>query len=1396
MGRNRKRAVWHKGVAVVLFTCLCFALLSATPVSAATETVNTFGALQTALLNENTTEIIVTAAIALPNGTVIDGKGKTVRAPVTGTNAAGITNAGATDINIFTVASGATVSISNLTILGGAKSAISNRGTLTLTSVNLMQSGSASAIGGGINNAGTGKALLKQCRIMRNIADYGGGFLNGGTLVFDGCTISENRNIGDGAKGGGGGQNNSTLYAVNTTFANNQSSEIGGAINNFGGTIYAGSCAITGNLTTDSSATAGGGIGNNNGTVYLVNSIAMDNYYNANNSGNSLSDIGFFSGIKVSAFYSIYGVSTGTFSSSTDTRQLGSTADVFNRYVDTSLLDKNGNSGGNNFRRPALVGGAPLLSASSAATTGGTNIYFEYNAALTDIRFGYGPDGNNITKLTTNQPAATALVTTYQDGTARAAGVVGPVGPTSDIYYTVALLPSANGSCAGASVFGDTYKQGETATVSAEPNSGYWFEKWEFKKGVNKPANLAIPVYAFQVTEDVTLQPVFKAKPAPADVDKYQLLFDANYPPSGARAGACPPTTYPDISDYVLVPANPGMLTCENHAFSHWNTQADGLGTSYAGGSWIQLIYDSPITLYAQWTNLTNDERSLTYDANFPANTAGFQSGTAPADVKNQLVTTVTLADKGDLACAGYTFGGWNSAADGTGKTTQPGELFDLTQTNNTVYALWVPLTRTVTYNGNGSTGGSVPAAQSGTGLSYIVAGNSFTRTGYTFAGWNTAASGTGGTAYAVGSTYTFGLADNTAATLYAQWSPNANVATLTYDANCTGFTGAKPSDQKNAAGTLAVTVSGNGTLARAGYDFDGWNTLADGSGDNYAAGSTITLAVGSNTLYAKWKIRANSSTLQYNANAVDATGTPPSDQKNGASSFNVTVAGAGTLARTNYTFAGWNTAANGSGAGYTAGSTYAITPGGTETLYARWTLNADIATLTYNANGATAGSVPNEQKNAAGSLAVTMSDNTGSLVRDGYVFGGWNTLANGSGADYAANGSMTLSIGANILYAKWDNPQPNTRWLAYSGNGADGGGPIADTKNGATATVSVATNTFTRTEYVFTGWNTAADGSGTDYLEGANFVLAAAGETMLYAQWEIESGHRTLTYDDNDATGGSAPAAQSNATGSFDVTVSGNTGSLVKTGFLFAGWNTQADGLGNTYAANSTYALTSATNVLYAKWDNPQPNTRQLVYDGNGASSGVAPDATFNGSTATVSVAGNTGATPLHKLGMVFAGWSTAADGTGTVYQPGEDLILEASVTRLYAVWKNPPAGSRTLLFDANGATRGNAPSAISNGVTATVTLPGNIDLARDGFTFAGWNTAADGSGKMWQSGDSFVLDRDSQTLYAIWSLKPGIPVTGDTGGIVAYACAALLSLLGMCALLVIRPTPSFRRR
>jgi uncharacterized repeat protein (TIGR02543 family) len=145
-----------------------------------------------------------------------------------------------------------------------------------------------------------------------------------------------------------------------------------------------------------------------------------------------------------------------------------------------------------------------------------------------------------------------------------------------------------------------------------------------------------------------------------------------------------------------------------------------------------------------------------------------------------------------------------------------------------------------VSYNANGGSG--APSAQTKWhGTTLKLSTSKPTRTGYTFAGWATSASGS--VAYAAGANYTA----NTGATLYAKWT--AITYKVTYNAN--GGTNA-PAAQTKTYGTNLTLTSSKPT--RTNYTFKGWGTSASSTTIAYAAGASYT-ANAAATLYAIWEL-------------------------------------------------------------------------------------------------------------------------------------------------------------------------------------------------------------------------------------------------------------------------------------------------------------------------------------------------------------------------------------------------------------------------------------------------------------------------------------------------------------------------------------------------------------
>ena len=169
-----------------------------------------------------------------------------------------------------------------------------------------------------------------------------------------------------------------------------------------------------------------------------------------------------------------------------------------------------------------------------------------------------------------------------------------------------------------------------------------------------------------------------------------------------------------------------------------------------------------------------------------------------------------------------------------------------------------------------------------------------------------------------------------------------------------------------------------------------------------------------------------------------------------------------------------------------------------------------------------------------------------------------------------------------------------------------------------------------------------------------------------------LTTGNR-VTYNGNGNTSGSVPVDPTNYTTGDTVMVLGNTGSLARTGYTFAGWNTAANGSGTHYVAGASFTF-STNPTLFAKWT---ANSYTVSFDGNG---GVTPGP--ESMSVTYGSAYGTLAT-VSRPGDTFNGWYTAAAG-GTLVSD-VTTVTTASNHTLYAKWATT---IYTVTWDANGAT------------------------------------------------------------------------------------------------------------
>lgn len=540
-------------------------------------------------------------------GLTIEGNNYSISVPVPGLNASGVVNSSPSAFRVFSInATGVTNRLQDLTIMGGTPAGAGGgvwmqAGTLVLQSVTLSQSGGANYGGGGLDNSG-GTVFMRDCNISRNAAEYGGGFLNSGTgaqLFLERCTFSENRSLSS-SGGGGAGQNNNTLYANNCTFANNESTELGGAINNRPNAVadFVG-CTFVGNVAYNPSF-MGGAICNNGGYATLVNSLFAYNYH-YNGASFDLNDLNNYTGAGASApvaFYSVFHSTMTVLASSSIGNSLytgngsGSDNSLFCGGASALVLGPSGSPVGTaTVFQPLLakVGSSQtptaVLMPGSFAVGKGARAAFS-SAPATPV-VGYYSGSSWVAVSGTNQ--ANYEVTTDQNGTARGTALtVGAVNSTATGLCMLKVNAATNGTVSGGTIYGDNYPAGTIVTLTAIPAAGYAFSAWNYILGGTGVASTANP-YAITLTTNVTLLPIFAAYTG----------FTITYADNGATGGTVPGQQVVAAGGNATISGS-GTMVLSGYRFAAWNTRSDGNGMDYAPGT----VYSGPtnLSLYARWS--------------------------------------------------------------------------------------------------------------------------------------------------------------------------------------------------------------------------------------------------------------------------------------------------------------------------------------------------------------------------------------------------------------------------------------------------------------------------------------------------------------------------------------------------------------------------------------------------------------------------------------------------------------------------------------------------------------------------------------------------------------------------------------------------------------------------
>lgn len=662
-----------------------------------------------------------------------------------------------------------------------------------------------------------------------------------------------------------------------------------------------------------------------------------------------------------------------------------------------------------------------------------------------------------------------------------------------------------------------------------------------------------------------------------------------------------------------------------------------------------------------------------------------------------------------------------------------------------TVYALWA-INPTLSYNVNAPAGSNAPGTPASQTVPYNTAaadksgwaaGDTGKIPGYRFDGWYTAPNG--------GNKYDFNTPLTGNVTVYAHWVGNGY--TVRFAGN--GATGGGTPDQAFQY-NIGQNLHRNG-FVRDGYTFTGWKRADNQQayGDGQWVTNLTTQPNGIVTLVAQWS--ANEAHIRYNPNppagkTTGGQGTPNWDGHTG----DTPTIGQNGWTIDGYTFAGWATSPDGSGARYAPGARW--TANGTLTLYAQWTPGQ--ASLTYDGNGATGGKT--DPQTGKTDEKINVRDN--GFTRDGYTFVTWNTQADCKGNAVKPNSEWTLR-GSSTLYACWAG---NAQTLTYHGNGATGGNTAAQSgKTGDELTTNA--NGFTRDGYTFVRWDTAKDGSGTAYGEGKNgvsqYVMKPAGND-LYAIWKANPA--TIQYrNDWPNTTGSTP----DTTGNTGDTVTISQNSFDRPGYTFTGWSTSKRG-DPSLQPGDKHTLEPRTTTVWAQW---KADPAHLVYNSNIGTVGSETKTVDGVVDQTVKTITN----PFDRPGYTFSGWNTQADGKGKAYATGADYVLTANdkstpknTSVLYAQWK---INGASLKFNPNGGI-GHVDD-VTGDAFSTVTIPGDAKepkITRPGYRFVGWSTEKNppAGSTFLQPGEGKVTlpAEGSTTVYAQW--EPSLTTLPFTGG------------------------------
>ncbi len=726
--------------------------------------------------------------------------------------------------------------------------------------------------------------------------------------------------------------------------------------------------------------------------------------------------------------------------------------------------------------------------------------------------------------------------------------------------------------------------------------------------------------------------------------------------------------------------------------------------------------------------------------------TKGTAITSTTAYTPTNFTTTPTYTIAGGTLPTGLSFNASTGVLSGTPSSTISATTFTVTGGNGTetatasISVTVVSPTLTVSYDSNGGSAMS-PSSVSWTSGTSLALPAGPTKLGYNFAGWFDASSG--GNLVGSGLT-TVTPSNNSNFTLYAQWTAISN--TISYRNGGAGSGTAPVSPTSVNSGSTFVVPSNS--YVYAGHTFAGWS---DGSstylaGATYPASGTINSAI---TLTAQWTL--DSVTVSFNPNtAAGGSGTMASQTLYYDSSTVLNVVDA-SFSNSGKNFIGWNTNASATTALYSDQGAITLRTG--TTLYAIWSAFLPWVIHPSNKSYLLGGTVPNLISGiqitptaglAAGETVTcgvfALSDTTFATpltIDANLAIGTYNIFCSGTPA--AGYGAATVDLGTLTV----DSPN---RSITYLGNLNSGGSAPSATvvSTGTSATVS-GKGSLVRTSFGFTGWNTAADGSGTAYLAGDTPTLS--NNLTLYAQWEQDSYHG-IAKNDLITLGTSTTAA----------------GISIDTTWTNGGSSIRAQIPADAFPTNTTLRYYLVNTLSYA--NSLIGSSSNYVLDmllSWLASDYTVPDAVLS-KPIRVTIT-NSSILANADMYVIIGGTPTllSTDAT-TLSSRGARIVSVTNGQAILEVIRDPQLVVKNLTYSVTYAdtfkTTGSVPTD-SNAYlgNASATVLGNTGtLARTGYQFGGWcdvtvALGASCSGHTYQNGNTLTFADANITLRAIWT-------------------------------------------